>query len=237
MIDLRHGNCLDVMRNIKESSVDLIVTDPPYKVTSRGSSGGTGGILKSDINKKGMVFKHNDIKFDEWLPECYRILKDGSHAYFMTNNKNLLSMLQSIEGAGFNIYKTLIWVKNTAITNMYYMDNHEYIIFCRKGKAKKINDCGTKSVLCFDNPRNKIHPTEKPVGLIKLLVNNSSKINDVVLDPFMGGGSAAIACIESNRNFIGIEIDDEFYAISSKRVSDVTVQNLTVSKRKTIFEM
>src|SRR5699024_7592585 len=104
VIDLRQGDCLEIMKDIPDGSVDLILTDPPYKTTSRGSSGGTGGMLKSDINKSGMVFKHNTIKFDDWLPKCYRVLKNDSHAYFMTNNKNLLPMLKAVENAGFKIF-------------------------------------------------------------------------------------------------------------------------------------
>lgn len=224
MYKLYNQDCLEVMKDMQDNSVDLIVTDPPYKVTSRGSSGGTGGMLKDDINKKGMVFKHNNIKFNEWLPECFRVLKDGSHAYFMTNNKNLASMLSEVELAGFKVFKTLIWVKNTAITNMYYMDNHEYILFCRKGKAKKINNCGTKSVLNFDNPKNKKHPTEKPVLLMQTLIENSSNEGDIVLDPFMGSGSTGVACILKSRYFIGIEQDLEYFKPSevwiSKTVED-----------------
>lgn len=222
MIDLRQGDCLEVMKSIPTGSVDLILTDPPYKTTSRGSSGGTGGMLKSDINKSGMVFKHNTIKFDDWLPECYRVLKNDSHAYFMTNNKNLLPMLKAVESAGFKIFKTIIWAKNTAITNMYYMDSHEYIIFCRKGKAKKINNCGAKSVLSFDNPRNKTHPTEKPVELMEVLAGNSSQESDIILDPFMGSGSTGVACVNTNRKFIGIELDPEYFKIAEERINTTT---------------
>lgn len=220
MYKLYNQDCLDVMKDMQDNSVDLIVTDPPYKVTSRGSSGGTGGMLKSEINKKGMVFNHNSITFNEWLPECFRVLKDGCHAYFMTNNKNLSKMLIAVESAGFSVFKTLIWVKNTAITNMYYMDNHEYIIFCRKGKAKKINNCGTKSVLCYDNPKNKKHPTEKPVELMQTLVENSSTDGDIVLDPFMGSGSTGVACIPNGRYFIGIEQDTDFFIPAEKWIND-----------------
>lgn len=217
-IKLLQGDCLELMKEIKDNSIDLIVTDPPYKTTSRGSSGGTGGILKEEINKKGKVFKHNDIEFNEWLPELYRVLKDKGHAYIMTNNKNLKDMLIEIENAGFNIYKTLIWAKNSPITNMYYMDSHEYIIFCRKGKAKRINNCGTKSVLNIDNPRNKLHPTEKPVELMEILINNSSNECDTVLDPFMGSGTTGVACINTNRNFIGIELDEDYFNIAKQRI-------------------
>lgn len=207
-------------KKISDNSIDLIVTDPPYKTTSRGSSGGTGGILKDELNKKGRVFRHNDIEFGEWLPELYRILKEKGHAYIMTNNKNLKDMLIEVEAAGFNIFKTLVWAKNSPITNMYYMDSHEYIIFCRKGKAKRINNCGTKSVLYVDNPRNKVHPTEKPIALMEILINNSSNEGDIVLDPFMGSGSTGIAAINNNRAFIGIEIDEEYYNIAKQRIDD-----------------
>ena len=221
MIDLINGDCLEEMDKMIERGikVDAIITDPPYKVSSRGSSGGTGGMLKDELNKKGIVFKYNTIKFNEWLPKCYTILKEDGQAYFMTNNKNLKEMLIEVEKAGFKIFKTLIWSKNTAITNMYYMDSHEYIIFCRKGKAKKINNCGTKSVLFFDNPRNKVHPTEKPVKLMEVLINNSSKKNEVVLDPFMGSGSTGVGCVNTNRNFIGIEKELKYFNIATDRIN------------------
>ena len=214
-------DCLEGMKRIPDNSIDLVVTDPPYRTTSRGSSGGTGGILKEEINKRGKVFKHNDIKFNEWLPELYRILKDTGHAYIMTNNKNLKGMLMEIENVGFNIYKTLIWAKNSPITNMYYMDSHEYIIFCRKGKAKRINNCGTKSVLNVDNPRNKVHPTEKPVELMEVLINNSSQEGELVFDPFMGSGTTAIACLKTNRQYIGFELDEEYFKLSLERLEGI----------------
>ena len=217
--ELHHGDCLEVMKDIPNGSIDLVVTDPPYKTTSRGSSGGTGGILKEEINKRGKVFKHNDIEFNEWLPELYRVLKDTGHAYIMSNNKNLKNMLMEIENVGFNIYKTLIWAKNSPITNMYYMDSHEYIIFCRKGKAKRINNCGTKSVLNVDNPRNKVHPTEKPVELMEVLVTNSSQEGELVFDPFMGSGTTGVACLNTNRNFIGIELDENYFNIAKERIA------------------
>ena len=225
-IELWQGDCLELMKDIPDGSIDLVVTDPPYKTTSRGSSGGTGGILKEEINKRGKVFKHNDIEFNEWLPELYRVLKDTGHAYIMSNNKNLKNMLMEIENVGFNIYKTLIWAKNSPITNMYYMDSHEYIIFCRKGKAKRINNCGTKSVFNVDNPRNKVHPTEKPVELMEVLVTNSSQEGELVFDPFMGSGTTGVACINTNRNFIGIELDEHYFNIAKERIEKAKNEKL-----------
>ena len=218
MISTKQGNSIELLKELETNSIDLIVTDPPYKVTSRGSFGGTGGILKlkNSMNGNG-GFEHNNIKFYEWLPLCYNALKDGGHFYVMTNNKCLSEMLIELEKAKFKIFKTLIWAKDNCITNMYYMDSHEYIIFAYKGKAKKINNCGTKSVLNFKNPKNKTHPCEKPIDLMKILIENSSKENDIVLDPFMGSGSTGVACLKSNRKFVGFEIDENYYQIATDR--------------------
>ena len=220
MIELVQGNSLELIKEISDGYVDLIATDPPYRTTSRGSCGGTGGILKEQLNMKGKVFAHNDIHISEWIGEMYRVLKEGGHCYIMCNNVNLHEYLDEIKKAKFNIFKVLIWKKDNCITNMYYMDSHEYIIFCRKGKAVKINNCGTKSVLEIANVKNKSHPTEKPVELMKILVGNSSKQGEIVLDPFMGTGSTAIACQELNRHFIGYEIDEKYFSIARQRIEN-----------------
>lgn len=212
-------DCLEAMKTMPDDYFDLLITDPPYKTTSRGSSGGTGGMLKAKINMTGKVFNYNDIKPSEWLPECYRTLKPMSHAYIMSNNKNLKLFLNEIEKAKFKIFKILPWVKNTCITNMYYMDTHEFVIFARKGKAKKINNCSSKSVLYYDNPRNKIHPTQKPVKLMQDLIENSTEKNDIVFDPFMGYASTAIAAINSKRKYIGCEIDKHWYDLLTNRLN------------------
>ena len=99
--------------------------------------------------------------------------------------------------------------------------NGEYTLFLRKGKAKTINNVGSKMVHEFDNILgNKLHPTEKPVDLMKLYITNSSNENDIVLDPFIGSGTTAVACIESNRKFIGYEIDKQYYDIAMNRIEN-----------------
>lgn len=221
-VTLHHADCLEILKSIPDNSIDLIVTDPPYRTTSRGSCGGTGGILKDELNMKGKVFFHNDIKISDWIGEVYRVLKESGHCYIMTNNVNLCNYLTEIKDAGFNIFKTLVWKKDNCITNMYYMDNHEYIIFCRKGKAIKINNCGTKSVLEIQNPKNKNHPTEKPVELMEILIENSSNKGDTVLDPFMGSGSTGVACVNTGRKFVGVELDTHYFYMAQNRINNAS---------------
>ena len=191
-IKLINGNCLDTLKNIPNGSIDLIVTDPPYPTTSRGNAGNSGGMLQKDINKKGKVFTYNNINCKEYAPEFYRLLKDGSHCYVMTNHINLIDMLNTFTDVGFHFIKSLIWNKGNKIMGQYYMSQYEYILFFRKGKGKKINNCGTSDILSISNKKTKdkdgknIHDTEKPIELMEVLVNNSSQENELILDPFMG---------------------------------------------------
>lgn len=226
MIDLRCGDCLEVLKSIPSESVDLIVTDPPYKTTSRGNAGNSGGMLQKEINKKGQVFNFNDIDCEKYAPEFYRVLKDGRHCYIMTNHINLIHILNTFTANGFHFIKSLIWDKGNKIMGQYYMSQFEYILFFRKGKGIKINDCGTSDILSVPNKKLKdtngknLHDTEKPVDLMKILIENSSAENELVLDPFMGIGSTGIACMNTNRNFIGIELDQKYFEIAEKRIKE-----------------
>jgi len=98
-----------LLRLIPSNSVDLIVTDPPYPVISGGRNGKNskdpkGVLLAND----GKIFKHNDISIHEWLPECYRVLKEDTHIYIMTNMLNLVEYLNAVEKYGFKIHNLLV---------------------------------------------------------------------------------------------------------------------------------
>lgn len=223
-IKLYNDNCLNVFKNIPNDSINLIVTDPPYRVMSRGSNGTSGGMFLKKINMEGKVFENNDISVKEYAPQFYRMLKNGSHLYVMTNHINLIEMLNTFTNAGFHFIKSLIWDKGNKIMGQFYMSQFEYILFFRKGTGIKINDCGTGDILSIPNKKLKgisgenLHDTEKPVELFKVLIENSSKEGDVVMDPFMGIGGCGVACKNLNRKFIGIEIDDKYYNIAKKRI-------------------
>lgn len=209
------------MKDIPDGSIDLVVTDPPYKTITGGDCNG-----KNSERPKGMLsgnrklFKNQNMKISDWIPEVFRVLKNGSHCYIFTNSLNLKEMLDESDKAGFKLHNLLVWEKNNCTPSQYYMKNCEYILFLRKGKAKWINNIGeSKTVHKFNNIiGSKNHPTEKPVDLLKFYINNSSSLEDTVLDPFMGVGSTGVACIETNRKFIGIEIDDSYFEIAKNRL-------------------
>lgn len=231
-VQLICGDCIDTLAKIQSESVDLLITDPPYRVTSRGNAGNSGGMLQKEINRKGQVFTHNDIDCEVYAPEFYRILKDGSHCYVMTNHVNLIHMLNTFTSAGFHFIKSLVWDKGNKIMGQYYMSQFEYILFFRKGKGVRINNCGTSDILSVKNVKTKgedgknLHDTEKPVELMQILVENSSKENDIVIDPFMGIGATGVACMNTNRKYIGIEIDSKYFEIAESRLHILNQEKL-----------
>jgi site-specific DNA-methyltransferase (adenine-specific) len=225
MIELYNADCLEKMKDIKDKSIDLIVSDIPYRIIGGGCSNNTSpkGILNRDnsLVKQGKLFNHNDIKFSDFLPDLYRVLADNSHCYLMVNGRNLKELQVEAEKVGFVFQNLLVWDKGNATPNGWYMNSCEFILFLRKGKAKRINNLGSKTILKVDNVRGKLHPTQKPVELMKILIENSSNEGDVVLDPFMGSGSTGVACLNTNRNFIGIELDKNYFEIAKERLNDV----------------
>ena len=230
-----NDNAIDILDRMiaKEYKVDLLITDPPYKITKRGNADGYGGMFKKKEVNNGKVFKTNDLEIEDWLPKFYNVLKDESHCYIMTNNKNITNYLKVINEMFFNgdkkqkfhFIKNLIWVKDNKIIGQTYMSQFEYIIMLRKGNHKRINNCGASDVLTFKNKKMKdehkktIHDTEKPIDLMKVLIENSSKENDIVFDPFLGVGTTAIASKETNRQYIGIELDEDYYNVAKKRLT------------------
>ena len=218
----------------KGIKVDLIITDPPYKITSRGNGGNSGGMFQKKEVNNGKVFEVNDLEIEDWLPKLYNVLNDNSHCYIMTNNKNIGSYLRAIEDLYFNgdknqkfhYIKNLILVKDNKIMGQTYMSQFEYIIMLRKGAHKRINNCGDSDVLNFKNKKRKgldgktIHDTEKPVELMEVLIANSSVEGQIVFDPFAGLFPVGVAGSKLNRNVIGCEIDENYFNIAKDRINN-----------------
>lgn len=231
-IKLFNDDCLNVLRDIETESIDLVVTDCPYKICSGGCTNdavkigrSTSGIFdefnEHKYTKEGKLFKYNDVQFKDWLPELFRVLKKQTHCYIMINPRNLKDLQTEAEKVGFVFQQLIVWDKGNNLPNKYYMNAYELILMLRKGKAKNINNMGTKNILSVPNiTRVKNHPTEKPVELMKILIENSSNTGDIVLDPFMGVGATGIACRESSRDFIGIEIDEKYFNIAKTRIEE-----------------
>lgn len=240
---------MDILKELPDKCIDLVVSDIPYKIATGGSriefkGNEMSGIMRkicpndrlknkwikqedSDTDilvKTGKLFANNEIKFNEFLPEVYRVLKDDTHCYLMINSRNLKNLQQETEKVGFKFQNLLVWAKNTATPNHCYMQACEYILMLRKGHERYINDMGTKNIFTYANIiGNKYHPTEKPIELMRDLIINSTNENDIVLDMFMGAGSTCLAAKQCNRQYIGIEIEKKYFDIAKKRLNDEIV--------------
>lgn len=221
-IELLHGDSLKILDKMPEGSVDLIVTDPPYKTITGGDKNGRNSERpKGMLSGNRKLFENQtNIKIRDWMPLVYKVLKEDTHCYIFTNTLNLTEMLNESQKNGFKLHNLLIWEKNNCTPSQYYMKNCEYVLFLRKGKAKWINDIGgSKTVHQFNNIiGNKTHPCEKPVDLLKFYISNSSNEGDTILDPFMGTGNCGVASEKLRRHFIGIELEERYFKTASKKL-------------------
>lgn len=216
---------MEVLRDIPDGSIDCVVTDPPYPVTPHGDSKRSmvTGEWQSRESCRGKIFKNNEIDIDDYLPELYRVLRDKSHCYIMVNNLNLTHFLKSVEKTDFNFVKCLIWDKMKMIPSRYYMCCFEYILLLRKGGEFPIKEYNTPDILRVPVTKTKmggkmIHYTEKPSALMEILIRNSTEKGELVLDPFMGSGTTALAAILTERHYIGAEINTEYYNNSLEKI-------------------
>ena len=239
MNKIYNSNCLDVLNEIPNESIDLVVTDCPYRIVSGGvttakKENEVSGIFNKRNNsnkwekngevpnnvKNGKMFKHNDIKFSEWLPDIFRVLKKGTHCYIMVNGRNLVELQNEAERVGFVFQNLLVWDKCNVTPNKWYMNGVEFILMLSKRPALNIINMGTSNIIKVPNIiGNKKHPTEKPINLMKILIENSSLVGQAILDPFAGAGSTLLAAKELRRNYIGCEIDENYYKIALERLN------------------
>ena len=211
MINLLHGDCFELLQDIPDESVDMVLTDPPYGMNFQS------GRRKS---------KHEKIKgdsnldwLDDFVDEIYRVCKPNTAHYVFCSFHHIDKFKQSIEKK-FKVKNILTWVKNNASMGDLKGDfapKTEFIIFFHKGR-RLINGRRDPNVLEFKKTRNELHPTQKPVDMTEYLIEKFSDEGDLVLDPFMGSGTTGIACINTNRNFIGMELDASYFEVAKDRI-------------------
>ena len=202
-----------VKRLVGESQVDLIVCDPPYGVNYTESK---RGIINIVSNK---AIANDDIadaagyeQFTKnWLEAIKPQLAKKNSLYVFNSDKMLLPTVKALESTGGKFTQLLVWVKTQAVIGrMDYLPQHELIIYGWYGTHNFVKG-KDKSVLVYPKPTiSKMHPTMKPIGLLRRLILNSSKVGDVVFDGFGGSGSTLIACEQIKRQCLMVELDPAY---------------------------
>lgn len=213
-MDAREG-----LRSLADCSIDVVITDIPYKTIAGGNKAPEapkGMLSKND----GKIFKHNDIKIEEYAGELYRVLTDCAHVWMFTNELNRRTIENEMHRVGFKTHYLGGWIKNNVTPSQWGMKNVEPFFVFRKGKARPFYTPSLKQFIECDNIiGNKQHPTEKPVELLTKMVFASSQEGETVLDPFIGSGSTCVAAKEAGRRFRGFEIDPKHYLTACKRLN------------------
>ena len=211
-----NGDYRDLMLKNKG---DLIVTDPPYAISSGGSKGNVlGGHMSNDRYSNDGHIAGQPVNWVEFVSWSWNVLKDSAESYVMVNAKNLEDCLRCHRQAGFKLHNILCWDKGKGPMNRWYMKTAEFVCYFWKGKARTINSCGSGMVIKIPNNDKAGHPTGKPVSLNEFLISQSSDEGDLIIDPFFGAGSCAVAACNLKRRFVGTEINPEYYQAATKRV-------------------
>lgn len=231
-VNLYQGDCLEILKKLPENSIDLLLTDPPYVLNTKG--GGTvNKKMKlseslADVEKAKII---NGYDIELFGQEFLRVMKE-INAYFWCNKAQIYDYLKFYVGQLKCKFDIICWHKTNALptySNKYLSDT-EYLLYFRKGKGKcfphSYEDAKTYYLSVSNLKDKKVwkHPTIKPLCVTEKIIRNSSKETHTILDPFMGSGTTGVACINTNRNFIGVELDEKYYKIAEERINSAIKQ-------------
>lgn len=238
-IELYNNNCIDVMRNLEQSCVDLILTDPPYNLGKFMKDRQTN-LKKMRENFFGAA-GWDDLEYEDWVAHMdeffeisSRVLKKGGAVLIFMSLLKVESIVKIAENYGFYYKTTGIWHKLNPMPrnmNLHFINSTEaWIYFINNGRTgtfnnegKPIHDFFETSLTPNNEKKHGKHPTQKPEQLLEHFIKVLSNENDVILDPFMGSGSTGKVAVRNRRNFIGVELSKEYYQIAKNRIDEVRI--------------
>ena len=227
---LYQGDCLEVMDRLISLGVkfDAIITDPPYNI-SRDNNFHTMG-------RAGIDFGEWDKNFDltSWIKSCEPLLKKGGNIVIFNDWKNMSHIVDALEKNGFEIKDLIRWKKTNPMPrnrDRRFITDYEVAVWAVKRGAKwtfnRLSDTYERpEIICGITPKreksNGGHPTQKPIEVMEWLIDRLTDEDDLVLDLFMGSGTTGVACMNANRRFVGIEMDENYFNIAKNRIENIS---------------
>lgn len=231
MYKLLHGDCFELIKKIPNDSIDLVLIDPPYEV-SRDTNFASGEAKGKDTDRFriSMDFGDWDNNFtglDRIIKECYRILKKSGTLICFYDLWKITPLKDYFEDAKFKQIRFIEWLKTNPVplnSKINYLTNsREIAISGVKGGKPTFHSEYDNGIyqypICHDKDR--FHPTQKPLQLIEDIIKKHSNENDLIVDCFMGSGTTGVGAINLNRNFIGIELNKEYFDKAKVRIESL----------------
>lgn len=238
------GDCIKIMSGLPKGKIHLVLTDPPYNASNGGVNlpdNKTGGAYYK-VNEKWDKFSYKDyMEFTKkWVDEVDKILAPNGSIMVCGSFHNIGEVIVALKDKGYKFLNLITWEKSNAmpsITKRMLTHSTEFIGWFAKGKGWKFNydkmkkynqgkqlrdvwrfrSCQGSERIKGENGRA-AHPTQKPLELFKRLVEMATDEGDIVIDPFMGSGTTALASLQLNRNWIGIDNNKEYIDLANKRI-------------------
>ncbi len=252
---LYHDDCLQILANMPENSVDMIFADPPYFLSSGSftcQNGKMVSVKKGDWDLSNGTKRNFDFHM-EWIKACKRILKPAGTIWISGTYHSIFQCGFALQANEFHILNDISWFKPNASPNLscrFFTASHETLIWARKEKkAKHFFDYSLmkngewsedkfkkpglqmRSVWSINTPKKTEkkfgkHPTQKPEALLKRIILASTKKGDLILDPFTGSTTTGIIANKYGRRFMGIDTEKKYLDQAIKRFEDINTENL-----------
>ncbi|PWE32763.1 hypothetical protein DDZ14_08430 [Maritimibacter sp. 55A14] len=219
-VDLYLGDCREVLPALLEKA-DLLVTDPPYRLTSGGRAKGPGtmsGIFSGAVYDNSGAMMDVLIGWPGMAGPLFEACRADCDAYVMADAKNVFPAQAAFAGACWKLHNLLVWDKGRCTANRWYMKNCEFVLYLWKGRARRINRCGSGQMHRLSHVKRTAHPAEKPVEVMERFILNSSQPGEIVLDPFAGSGATLLAAMRTGRRAIGVESDPRWFGAALERL-------------------
>ena len=227
---IHQGDALTILRGLPTQSADALITDPPYSsgaATLAGKQASPASKYQNSGTKKVYPPMLGDAKDQRsftlwctlWLSECWRILQDGAPVLIFTDWRQLPAVTDAVQAAGFMWRGVVVWHKTSARPMLgEFRRDSEFVVYARKGKPQ------TQSRKCLPGVYNipvntaaKIHLAGKPVALLEQLLEICPE-GGTVLDPFLGGGTTALAARNTGRKCVGVELSEAYTQLAAERL-------------------
>ena len=247
-VRLLKGDCIEVLNQSRENSVDMIFADPPYFLSNGGITCHAGKMVSVNKGKwdKSRGVKENHQFTLDWLKACQRVLKPNGTIWVSGTTHIIYSVGYAMQELGYKILNDIIWYKRNAPPNLscrYFTHSTEIVLWAARNEkskhyfdyqlmkkfnnGKQMRNLWQISAPPAEEKKFGKHPTQKPVELLTRIILASTKENDLVLDPFCGSSTTGVAAVLLNRKYVGIDLENEYLDLSIKRLEEAILKKKT----------